>query len=222
MNFAKGTIKNSPYMGVFATVTDEVAIVPFSITEKEEKTIEKTLEVEVIKASIGETAMIGILAKGLGKKIAVSSLAENHEIKALEHKGIEAIKIDAGGFTSTGNLICMNYKAGIASQLLGKKNIEKISKFFKIKFKTRTIAGSELVGAAATVTNKGFICNPNIKPKEFKELQKIFGTHGKPTTANFGDLFVGNSVIANSKGAIAGENTSGIEMLKIDEGLRGD
>ncbi|PJA17298.1 MAG: translation initiation factor IF-6, partial [Candidatus Diapherotrites archaeon CG_4_10_14_0_2_um_filter_31_5] len=36
------------------------------------------------------------------------------------------------------------------------------------------------------------------------------------------DPFVANDILANSKGILIGEYTSNVEMLMIDEGLRGD
>jgi len=47
-----------------------------------------------------------------------------------------------------------------------------------------------------------------------------FKVKGIPATANYGDRFIANSVIANSKGTATGANTSGPEMARIDEGKR--
>ena len=210
MNFERGTIRGSPYVGIFSTITDDIAVVPHPITSKEMKNIEKTLEVTPIKASLGDTSLIGILSKGIGKKIVVSNISEKREIKKLEKEGLEVLQID--GFTSTGNLIAMNKNGGIASPLVQEKNIKKLGAFFKIKFKQMRIAESDLPGACLTVTNKGFIAHPNISEEDFERAKKIFKTEGKATTANYGDLFTGNSVVANSKGVITGILTSGIEL----------
>ncbi len=221
MNFSRGTVKSSPYIGVFCTVTDEVAFVPRSIQEREARSIARTLEVEVLHTNIGNCSLIGVLAKGMGRKIAVSGMIEEEEARQLERAGIELLTLKSG-FTCTGNLISMNKKGGIASPLLSEKEILQLDGFFGIKFRKMRIADIDVPGAGITVTNKGFICHPNISEKDFSELEKIFSVKGVATTANFGDLFVGNSVLANTKGAVAGANTSGIELSKIDEALRGD
>ncbi|MEM4257241.1 MAG: translation initiation factor IF-6 [Candidatus Diapherotrites archaeon] len=220
MEFLKGTIRNSPYIGVFSTTTEEYTLIPPGTTEKEEKEIQKTLQTKTIKTTIGNSPLIGILAKGLGKKIVVSSLIEKHELKKLKNEGIKVLEIDAKGFTALGNLVNWNSKAGIASPNIGKKNMKKISEFLEIEITEMRFTCTELVGSAIVVTNKGFICHPNITEQEFKKIEKIFGVKGIPTTTNFGDLFVGNTAIANTKGIIVGKNTSGIEMSKIDEALR--
>lgn len=221
MNFARATVKSSPYIGVFCTVTDEVAIVPYSIHPKEARIIEEILEVEAIRANIGNSSLVGVLCRGMGRKIAVSSLVEPEEARALRKCGLELLALRSG-FTSTGNLVALNNHGGIASPLLTENEISRLSGFFGVRFEKMRIAEIDVPGAGITVTNKGFICHPNISEKDFSALEKIFSVKGVPTTANFGDLFVGNSMLANSKGAVAGANTSGIELSKIDEALRGD
>lgn len=220
MNFSRGTIRSSPYVGVFCTITEEIALVPSFILPKEQKMMENDLEVNVIRANIANSPLIGIFAKGLKRKLAVTNLIEADEKKALEKHGLEIMEVN--GFTSTGNLIALNENAGIMSPLLEEKETEKLKKFFGIKFEQTKVAGSDICGAAMTLTNKGFICHPNISEKELKKLETLFKVRGRPTTANYGDLFVGNSVIANTRGVIAGANTSGIELARIDEGLGGE
>ncbi|HLC80031.1 MAG TPA: translation initiation factor IF-6 [archaeon] len=220
MNFSRGTIRSSPYVGVFCTVTEQLALVPHSVVPKEAKMVENILNVKVVRANIGNSTLIGVLSKGIKNKFAVSNLIEDTEVRALEKEGLEVLKVQ--GFTSTGNLIALNEKGGIASPLIADSEIEKMHKFFGIKFEKMMVAGNDLPGASITVTNKGLICHPNIAENELLKVQKILRVNGTPTTANYGDLFVGNSVIGNTKGAIAGSNTSGIELSKIDEGLRGE
>src|SRR3989344_2374554 len=221
MNFSRGTVKGSPYLGVFCTATDEIALVPHSADKREARQIEGILGVKAVRAGIGNSSLMGVLSKGVGMKLAVSSLIEKEEEKALEKEGIELLKI-RGGYTSTGNLIALNRHGGIASPLLSEKEISGLAEFFGVKFTQMKIADHDICGAGTTVTNKGFICHPDISEKDFSLLEKIFSVKGMPTTANFGDMFVGNSVIANTKGVMAGANTSGIELSKIDEGLRGE
>ncbi|HZX34144.1 MAG TPA: translation initiation factor IF-6 [archaeon] len=220
MNFARGTVLSSPYVGIFCTVTDEIALVPYPALPKEVKEIEKRLEVEIIRARIGNTSLLGVLSKGIGKKIAVSGIAEESEIKAIEKRGLEVMRLE--GLTSTGNLLALNGFGGVASDLISEDGVKRLEKFFRVKFARKKVAESSLPGAALTVTNKGFIAHPNISAKEFSQLEKSFGVKGGATTANYGDFFVGNSVLANSKGVIAGRLTTGIELSKIDEALRGE
>lgn len=221
MNFARGTIRSSTYVGVFCTATDDYALVPHTILSKELKVVEEKLEARAIRTSIGNSGLLGVLARGMGCKIAVSGLIEPEEKRHLENEGLELLVLEEN-FTATGNLIALNNRAGVASPVFSEGTMKMLQDFFRVKFVKMAPAGSELAGACITVTNKGLIANPNISEKDFARIESMFGVKGAATTANYGDVFVGNSVVANSKGAIAGEKTSGIELSKIDEGLRGE
>jgi len=220
LNFAKGTVKSSPYVGVFASTTDEICLIPHSILPKEHKQLETELDTKTLKVNLGGTSLLGVLARGIGKKIAITGIAEKQEINILEKEGLEIMVLE--DYSSAGNLIAMNKNGGIVSPLIADKNVKKLETFFDIKFHKIGIAGLDVPGSCVTVTNKGFICHPNTSEEEFTKLEKIFKVKGMATTSNYGDLFVSNSVVANTKGVIAGANTSGIELGKIDEGLRGE
>ncbi|MCH7902326.1 translation initiation factor IF-6 [archaeon] len=220
MNFVRGNMRSSPYVGIFCSLTEELGIVPQASLPKEIKLLEKELDINIVKTNLGQTSLTGILSTGIKKKIVVSNITENDEIKKLEKEGIEIMVLE--GLTSTGNLIAVNKNGGIVSPLIKEKPVKDLGDFFKVKLEKMRIADNEVPGASITVTNKGFICHPNISEKDFSKLEKVFGVKGMATTANYGDLFVGNSVIANTNGVMVGSLTSGIELGKIDEGLRGE
>lgn len=213
-------MRSSPYVGIFCSLTEELGIIPQAALPKEIKLLEKELDINIVKTNLGQTSLTGILSTGIKKKIVVSNITENDEIKKLEKEGIETMVLE--GLTSTGNLIALNKNGGIVSPLVKEKQVKDLGDFFKIKLEKMRIADNEVPGASITVTNKGFICHPNISEKDFSKLEKVFGVKGIATTANYGDLFVGNSVIANTTGVMVGSLTSGIELGKIDEGLRGE
>lgn len=219
MEIEKGTIKGCPYLGVFSVATEDVVILPKFVEQKETVNFERTLGVEAIKANIMESALAGIFMTGIGKKFVVPYAASRVEEKFLCGQGLEIERI---GATALGNMIALNSRGGVVSPLLPVHERKKLADFFGIKFEAMNVAGSDVPGSAITVTESGFIVHPNVNEKEFKMLEKIFGVSGKPTTANYGDPFVGNDVVANSKGAIVGTYTSGHELIRIDEGLRGE
>ena len=54
-----------------------------------------------------------------------------------------------------------------------------------------------------------------------KKIQETLNIRGGSATANTGDSFVRNSVIANEKGFIVGDQTTGHELNRIEEALEG-
>ena len=93
--------------------------------------------------------------------------------------------------------------------------------YVKVECVESEVAKSDLVGSSMVLTNHGFTVNPLVSEEEFSFIGKKTGLCGTTATANYGDKFIGNSVIANSKVALAGLHTSGHELMRIDEGLTG-
>ncbi len=219
MKIELGTVRETPFVGIFTIATEKFVLVPKTISTKEEKTITNLFDVEIIKASIANSGLLGVLSAGNSKGIIAGSVVEEKEEKEIEQAGIKIKKIE--NMSAVGNLIALNDSKGVCSAAFSKKQQKEIEKFSGIKLKEATVAGSDLVGAGIVATNKGFVLNKMATDEEGKIIEKHFGIQGAKGTANAGDCFVGNSLIANSQAAFAGRNTTGFELARIDEGLRG-
>ena len=75
----------------------------------------------------------------------------------------------------------------------------------------------DILGSSIYANDYLFIVNPSISEKDFKYLKERFKVEGIATTLNYGGLFVGNDVIANKNAVLVGDNTSNIELMKIDD-----
>ena len=81
------------------------------------------------------------------------------------------------------------------------------------------IGGYKTVGANNILTNKGLVINNKATDLEQKEWEEKTGFKTIRTTANTGSLAIGLSVVANTKGVVAGESTTGFELNRIIQGL---
>ena len=220
MHIEKKTIRGSPHIGVFGVMTDKIGLLPKNIMKHELKGVEDLMAVEVVKTNLASSSLLGVLAVGNSKGFVVSEIAEPQEIRELEDAGVRVAQVE--GVTALGNLLEINDENGVYSKILPEKVVKDVKSFLKVSLTKQDVAGTDIVGSCLVATNRGFIAHPNISEKEFKKLEKVFGTGGAPTTANYGDVFVGNAVLANSNAVLVGEYTSGHELIRIDEGLRGD
>jgi translation initiation factor 6 len=216
MRIEKKNILSSPYVGIFASLTDKLGLFPLGLPAEEIKNWEDIFQVEIIPTSIAGSALLGVLCRGNSQGFLLPSITEERELKTLEEQGIKVKQIN---ITAIGNLLTFNDAQGLASELIGEKMVKEIEKFLKIKLTRKNLAEVEITGSSLLVTNKGFIVNPNVSEEEFTLIKKTFGLEGSATTANYGDPFVSNNVLANSSGVVAGINTSGPEMVRIDEAL---
>lgn len=211
------SLHGSPYVGIFCSVTDEIALIPSFIQGKDVKRIEDTLNVEAIPTTIANSHLIGALSRGLKKRFAVAHTTEKDEKEHLEKIGLRIHSVH--GITAIGNLLCMHANGGIASPLIPSTELAKLEKFFDVKMHAKHVAQSELAGSSVLATDKGFLAHPKTEPSEMEWLESVFRVPGMTTTANYGDPFIANSILANAYGSIVGERTSGPELARIDEGL---
>lgn len=213
----KISFDGSPNIGVFVANTENLAIVPPGIPQREIEIIERELEVEIIRTNIDESAVVGSLMAGNSNGLIVSSYALESEISKLERFAPVAKLPDR--MNAAGNLILANDYAAIVHPQLSKKAIEVIDRNLKVKAVRGTIAGLKTVGMAGIATNKGLLVHPKITEQELKLLEKVFNLPLDIGTVNFGSPLVGAALIANSKGFLAGMLTSGFELGRIEEAL---
>ena len=81
------------------------------------------------------------------------------------------------------------------------------------------IACYHTVGSCSLATANGFAAHFSAKDSEIAALASIFKVKGAKGSVNKGTGFVALGVIANSKGYVAGEQTTAFEMGRIEEAL---
>ncbi|MBN2067162.1 MAG: translation initiation factor IF-6 [Candidatus Diapherotrites archaeon] len=219
MRIRLGTVRQSPFVGIFALATEKAVFVPMGISGKERKMLEQVFETEVIQASVANSSLLGVLAVANEKGIILPEIAEQREQAELEKQGFRVKKVE--NIAALGNIIEVNSGRGICAEFLPEKQRREIERFLSIELKQASIGGSDLVGANCVATNKGFLISPKATEKEFKAIKRHFGNEGTRATANYGDSFIANSVAANSSAAIVGLHTTGHELSRIDDGLTG-
>ena len=217
MKIDKGTINSSPFVGIFAVVTEKVALLPYSIVPKEENKFRGLFDVEIIKTKLADSSLLGVMCAGVKDRFVVSELALDSELDLLKQVGLYVKRI--GGLTAIGNLLRVNEKGGIASRVFTRQQLAEIESFLKIKLAITRVASLDIVGSAVIATNNGFIAHPDITKEEFAMLKKSFGVEGIASTLNYGDKFIGNNAIANTQAMLAGNRTTSFELLRINDFL---
>lgn len=215
MRIDRGTINASPFVGVFAVVTERLALLPYNIQPKEEDKFKEIFDVELIKTKLADSSLIGVMCAGIKDRFVVSELVLDSEIKELEQIGLHLKRIE--GLTAIGNLIKVNEKGGIASRVLTKEQLSEIESFLKIKLAVTKVASLDIVGSATVASNNGFIVHPDITKEEFALLKNSFGAEGIATTLNYGDKFVGNDAVVNTRAMLLGSKTTAFELLRVND-----
>lgn len=211
-------IVGNPNVGVFILLNDDIAIVPFNLHDDKVNIIKEVLEVDVIKSSIAGSNLIGSLAVANSNGIVVSPFIFDREIDVLEETGLKVGKLP-GNYTAVGNIVAANDIGAIASPYLSTEAIEVIGDTLDVDVKSTSMVGSDIIGSLITVTNRGFLIDNKAVPTEVQFAKDVFGVEGDIGTVGRGVSLVGACSLANSQGAIVAENSTGPEMVRVEEAL---
>jgi len=215
MNITRIRTMGSNYVGLFTVCNDKIAFVPALIEKKAEEEIAKTLDVKTIHTTIYGSSLLAVFSKMNNKQIYLPNFISPKELETIE-KEMKARVINTEN--ALGNLVELNDTGAIISQLLPKNAVEEIKKS-GLKVEQMNLGRVDVVGSALVATNRAFLVNPNISLEEAQKIEATLGVKGGSSTANMGDSFVRNSVLANKKGIVLGEGTTPYEINKIEEAL---
>ena len=204
-----------PHIGVFARVIGDYAIVPPVAPELFLTTIREELGVELITTTIQESSIIGSLVAGNRYGMVVSGLASAHEMAALrEHAEVFPLK---SSMNAAGNVILANDAMAIVHPDMEELLAEEIGEFLHVPVHRLTFGGVKTVGMVGVATNKGLLLHPRTTRNELRALAEITDLPVGTGSVNMGSTLVGSGLLANDQGYVAGGETSGFELGRIEE-----
>ena len=213
-----------PTLGVLALTTEEITLLPIFLDKDDVNEISEILNTKCLQINIGGSCLVGSLAVANKYGILLPKIVDKDELaeikRFLNDNNLDlTVEIIKSKNTALGNLILTNDKGALISTELKefKKDIEDT---LNVEVEVGTIAELPTVGSNAVVTNKGCLTHPLVDDDELEFLKGLFKVEyiGKGT-ANKGTTSVGACIIANSKGAIVGGDTTGPELLMIEDAL---
>ncbi len=204
--------------------TEDITLLPIFLDKNDVKEVSEVLKTKCLQVNIGGSSLLGSLSVGNKYSLLLPKIIDDEELNIIKNFLKENdldlnIKIIKSKNTAIGNLILTNDNGALISPELKefKKDIEDA---LNVEVEVGTIADLPTVGSNAVVTNKGCLTHPLVEDEELEFLKNLFKVEyiGKGT-ANKGTTSVGACIIANSKGAIVGGDTTGPELLIIEDAL---
>ena len=204
-------------LGVFATCTEDFVFVPHDTGDETMQALELSLGVTGVRTSVGGSSVVGSLISANGNGIIAAGFILEREIRKLR-KSTKAARL-SGELNAAGNLILANDTAALVHPDISDKSIGVIKKTLGVEVRKGTIGGLKTVGMAGIATNKGVLVHPKATGNEIGILEELFKLPVDIGTINFGSPLVGSGLLANSKGYVAGEDTTGPEITRIEDAL---
>jgi translation initiation factor 6 len=214
----KGMIFGNPYVGVFCSSSETLALVPHATQEDFPDKVGRCLGIQnVIRMSVDGCSTLGSLIRmNSSGAVAPRSMFDDEINRIAQHVKVTRVP---DRHNAMGNNILANDNGAIVHPEFKDSTVELISKALGVPAERGTVAGYSTVGSAAVATNKGLICHPHTSSSEMDVLERMLGVKPQICTANYGTGQVGACMIANSRGALVGERTTPIELGKVEEGL---
>lgn len=217
MTVVRLNFSHIPYLGAFALATEDLLVVPSRFGKISEEA-SKTLGVPMVQTLISQSSLIGILSAGNTHGIIVPDLIDTDE-ERLEKQFETDVKRIPGKYTALGNQTLANDKGAIVNPDLPDETVDLIEEALNVPTRQTTIAELKNVGASGIATNEGVLLHPDTTEEELEIVEKALKVPGDIGTASSGVKYLGTCIVANSKGALTGENTTGPELGRIESAL---
>ncbi len=207
----------NPNIGVFAAVNESLALVACDSAPEFIQDLEQALGVKTFMTTVAGSFVVGSLVAMNSFGAVVSELSEQKELD--EIRKLLPIATLTDRTNAAGNNVLVNDRGALINPEVGAKAMKEIADVLNVEVVKGTIAGCTTVGSVCSVTNKGCVCTVDATDDDVKLLESIFKVEVKKTTVNHGCRYVGSGILSNSKGALIGDETTPIEMGKIEDGL---
>lgn len=219
-------IEGNPYIGVFCRLIGDIAVVPLDAPDEFVELLETSLDIRAVRVTLGGTNLHGSLISANSAGMIVPYFFDEADIrKAFEKKDLSEITdslkiaISNDPTTAWGNNVILSDSSAFINPDLTMNSVELIRDTFDVEVERGTIAGVKTVGSVASLNSKGMVVHPKASGEDIARLTDLFGVDVKISTVNFGSPYLGAAIIANDRGALIGNKSSGVEVNRIEDTL---
>lgn len=220
MEVAKHRIHGSDFVGAYLIASERLVFCYRGIEQHIKELVSRTLGADAIEMSVADSHLIGIFARANSNGILLSNLATDEEVAHLRslNLGIR-IGVVNSRLNAIGNNVLANDRIALINDEYGAAEARCIADTLDVEVVKAEAGGFKTMGANNILTNGGFVLNNRSTEAEKRTLDGVCGFESVMSTANTGSPAIGLSAVANSKGIIVGESTTGYELNRMLESL---
>jgi translation initiation factor 6 len=215
----RAALSGSSYVGVFARATDDCVLVRPDMDDELVADFEAELEVPAVRTTVAGSGTVGALAVGNENGVLVSSRVTDRERERIEEASGLPVEELPGRINAAGNVVLANDTGAYVHPDLSRRATRSVEDALDVPVERGDLAGVRTVGTAAVVTTRGVLCHPKSTDEELDYLEDLLGVPADIGTINYGGPLVGSGLVANSFGYVAGNDTTGPELGRIEDAL---
>jgi len=208
----------NPWIGMFIKGNDDFTLIPVDSADKIENKVRENLKTEVVKTTLGQSNLVGVYSAINSSGAVLPNVAVEKEAEIFRKLGLN-VYVSKDRRNANGNNICVNNNGGIINPRIPEGERRKMEDALGVELVSTMLAGYHTVGSSCLATDKGFLAHFKATDEEIKMLEDVFKVKGEVGTVNTGSGFVSYGVVANSKGYIAGEQTTPFELGRVVQAM---
>lgn len=217
MSVELANVFGNPNVGIFGLATDSRVFLPDGVTDRFSDAVQHTLRAEIVVMP-SQVRVLGAVAVGNNAGVVTSSALSLEETEFLSDY-TNVCRLESQ-YYALGNIVLANDYSCVISPMIDYNSANEISKTLEVPVKKLRIASSDLVGSIVCATNAGVLAGPIVKDQEIEKLRQIMGVELSGVgTVNRGQNYVSLGILSNTTGCIAGEDTTGIEIVNFTKFL---
>lgn len=204
-------------IGVNAVANESLAFITPDADPSFIRDVEEALGVKPFQTTVSGSHVVGSLVAMNSNGAVVSGLAEASETEVIR-KYLPVLLLP-DQYNAAGNNILANDRGAVINPEIDDRTVERVAEILNVEVVRASIAGCNTVGSVCRCTNRGCLCSTDATDDEVEILREVLKVDVQRTTVNHGSKYIGAGIIANSKGALVGDETTPIEMGRIEDGL---
>jgi translation initiation factor 6 len=212
------SLLRNPSVGVFAQASDRMAFVSASAPESFAEDIRSALDVEVFRTDVAEISLVGAMMALNNKGIILPRNTTKKELSFFKELDINTGIINDKP-TALGNLVLANDGGAVVSSLFSTSAKKQIERVLDVEVAAKDFRGFRTVGSIGVATEKGALMHAALSEKDLSFIEKLLKVDVDIGTVNRGIGYIRTGLIANSKGAVIGKDTTSPEIARIEDAL---
>jgi translation initiation factor 6 len=215
----RAAVHGSTYVGVYVAATDQSCFVRPDLEADLSGAIADELEVDLVETNVGGAVTVGALLTGNANGLVVSGRVTGTERERLG-AGTDGRVIELPGrINAAGNVVLANDYGAYVHPELRDDAVAAVEEALDVPVERGRLGGVRTVGTAAVATNRGVLCHPKTTDEELDSLEALLDVPADIGTVNYGGPLVGAGLVATTGGYVAGNDTTGPELGRIEDAL---
>ena len=177
---------------------------------------------KIIQTDFHGDTNIGLFAKASDKFCLVGNFLMDKTLHQMKNVlGVDVRKITIANTDLIGIFCVMNSNGLLLPRIANRRELSFFVKLKKEFGMNVTIVPSKFtaIGNLIAANDKGALISRVFSRINRKKIEDILKVKVDIGTANFGSPFLGSCIVANSNGAVVGDQTTGPEVVRISETL---